>query len=146
MPSRFQWHARIKAVEREYYAMNVAARRMRDVEWVDLGQLPHDLRQRDLVNAAERLENTYLIRLYAEYEAGVREYWASIRNTQPMMKPLMESLTGRRGIPTEVHLAADFVREVRNACVHHAEHDSRNTLASHRSSLSHYFSFLPAEW
>lgn len=38
MPSRFEWQARIKAVEREYYAMNMAARRMLDVDWVDLGQ------------------------------------------------------------------------------------------------------------
>ncbi len=125
MPSRFEWQARIKAVEREYYAMNMAARRMLDVEWVDLGQVPNNLQQRDLVNAAYRLESTYLIRLYADFEAGVRECWASLRNTQPMMKLLMESMTARRGIPMEVHKAADCVREIRNDCVHHAERESQ---------------------
>lgn len=146
MPSRFEWQARIKAVEREYYAINMAARRMLDVEWVDLGHVPNNLQQRDLVNAADRLESTYLIRLYAEFEAGVRECWASSRKTQPMMKVLMESMTASRGIPTEVHKAADSVRETRNDCVHHADRESQNTLDTYRSGLCRYFSFLPLEW
>ena len=146
MPNRFEWQDRIKAVEREFDAMNFAARRLLNVEWVDLEYVPSSLQQRDLINATERLENTYLIRLFAEFEAGVREYWASIRSTEPKMKPMMESVSGRRGIPTEVHKGADDVRNERNNCVHRAERDSQSTLDSHRSALCHYFSFLPTDW
>jgi hypothetical protein len=68
----------------------------------------------------ENLEATYIIRLYAEFEAGIRDYWESYRgrNSRPDMITLV-----RQAVPTEAFSQdciddADEVREYRNFLVH----------------------------
>ena len=76
MPQRrFDWHERIKAVEREYWSTRIAVDRLSAQVTHDPGILGNGPRPRDLESADENLEGTYLIRMFAEFETGVRSYW-----------------------------------------------------------------------
>jgi hypothetical protein len=78
MRARDRWHDRLEQVEREFVAASSAAELLEDRLQSD----PAYLRSRDLgVPDADRmrrgLEATYLIRLYAVFEAALREVWAA---------------------------------------------------------------------
>ena len=55
----------------------------------------------DYHNFRDNLEPTYLIRLFAEFEAGLREAWALAfrQTTSPRMRDLIDSFAARRLIP-----------------------------------------------
>jgi len=90
MPQRrFDWHERIKAVEREYWSTRIAVDRLSAQVTHDPGILGSGPRPRDLESADENLEGTYLIRMFAEFETGVRSYWRTIR---PRARTPVESL------------------------------------------------------
>jgi hypothetical protein len=76
---RFEWHERIKAVEREYWTVRRAVDRLA----VDVTRDPSTLGERpsprDLRSADENLEGTYFVRMFAEFETGVRSFWKTIR-------------------------------------------------------------------
>lgn len=117
---RYEWLERVKAVEREYSAMRRAAddllRRVR----IDSSELGRDLRQRDLVRAADRLEATYVIRLFAEFETALREYWPVMRTTNPpnRVSDLIDGLASTCRIGTDAVRRSHEVRQYRNALVH----------------------------
>jgi len=80
MPQRrFDWHERIKAVEREYWSTRVAVERLSREVAHDSGVLGAAPTPRDLESAGENLEGTYLIRMFAEFETGIRSFWRTIR-------------------------------------------------------------------
>jgi len=68
--------ARTVAVEREYLAAYVAADLLQERLGADPAFLAsHELRSRDARNLRAHLEGTYVIRLCAEFEAGLRDAW-----------------------------------------------------------------------
>ena len=99
---RFDWHERIKAVEREYWSARRAVDRLlaevvRDPSALGKGPSPRDLRSAD-----EHLEGTYLVRMFAEFETGVRSFWRTIKPCA-RRKPrffLIGSATDARSLPT----------------------------------------------
>ena len=95
---------RIRAVEREHQAavkaVELLAERLRadpafgaDDEW----------RFRDARNLRANLEATFLIRLFAEFEAGLRDAWRNTfrRTTHPTMRDLLEAVARLRLIPQD---------------------------------------------
>src|SRR5271166_5033472 len=72
---RFEWHERIKAVEREYWSARRAIDRLSADVARDPGALGEGPSPRDLRSADENLEGTYLVRMFAEFETGVRSFW-----------------------------------------------------------------------
>ena len=60
-----------------------------------------------------------MIRVYAEFEAGLRDYWANHLNkkTHPPMAQLLDSLADQR-LSVDRFEDADAVREYRNFLVH----------------------------
>src|ERR1700722_8108459 len=76
MPHNHEWQSRIKAIEREYVAMRQAADRFRQDALADPTILAGNLRQGEIVVASRNLEGTCIIRLFAEFETGARQYWA----------------------------------------------------------------------
>ncbi len=66
------------------------------------------------------LETTYLIRLHAEFEAGLRDAWrhAFGQETQPPMRDLLQAFAARCDIPQDWIDGANTVREYRNTLVH----------------------------
>ena len=147
MPHNHEWQSRIKAVEREYVAMRQAADRFRQAALDDPTILKEELRHGEIVVAARNLEGTYIIRLFAEFETGARQYWTATWDTDPKTADLLDGLAARCGIPDTQRDNAHVVRDYRNALVHERE-DKPTPVAMPlaRRSLCHFFSFLPSQW
>ena len=102
---------------------------------------------RDVVNAANDLEGTYLIRLFAEFETGLRLCSETRRSTNPPAKDLLDSIVALCDISEEHRDNAHAVREYRNSLVHEREEELPPiSIAEARSYLCCFFSKLPNEW
>ena len=99
MPLKRDWQSRIKAVEREYVAMHQAAVRFQHAALNDPGILEENLKNGEILAASRNLEATYIIRLFAEFESGARQYWSTVRPTNPPVADLIIGLAARRRIP-----------------------------------------------
>src|SRR5947209_3661283 len=108
---RLDWLDRIKGVWREFLAARKAVDDFIAGLTSGTSTLPLDTKVRDAHTMSENLEGTYLIRLFAAFESGLRSYWATIKDTIPPPKDLIESIAGRRGIPDDVRDDAHEVRE-----------------------------------
>lgn len=147
MPLNREWQSRIKAVEREYLAMRQAADRFRETALADPTILLEDLRHRDIVEASRNLEGTYLMRLFAEFETGARQYWETNWDTNPKTVDLLNGLAARCGIPDTPRDHGHLVRDYRNSLVHEREDATAAVpIAVARGYLSRFFSFLPQRW
>ena len=147
MHRRDHWLKRIKAVEREYKVLLYGANHV--VGLVQKGTLilPSLLRPRDLFSAVDRLEPTYFVRLFAEFETGIRQYWDTTRDTNPKTRDLIDSLAAKRPIPRTVLVNAHQVREYRNSLVHEREDTPQEIrMDEARGVLCTFFSFLPNSW
>lgn len=143
-----EWCRRIKNVERlEYLAARLAIDHLLAAAERDSTILPRNLRVRDVRRAAERLEGTYIIRLFAEFESGLRLFWETTRSTHPPTQDLLNGVAATRGIPHDKLMNAHTVREYRNSLVHEREEPTVPiAIAESRSHLCRFFSYLPPEW
>jgi hypothetical protein len=147
MPSRHEWQSRIKAVEREYIAMRQAADRFYQIALDDPTILLGDLKHREIVRALNNLEGTYVIRLFAEFETGTRQYWNTRWSTDPKTVDLLNGIAARCGIPDMQRDHGHLVREFRNSLVHERDDKPEEVpIAVVRHYLCHFFSFLPQQW
>ncbi len=86
-PNRIEWIERIKGVEREYFAVRLGVVRLLIDSRSDPAILAGSaLRPRDVEFAADRSEGTYLIRIFAEFETGLRLFWTAARGTDPPVR------------------------------------------------------------
>ena len=129
-------------------ALSIAARAAQDEQRAqrtirEEGITLHDLRQ-----CAENLDITYLLRLFAEFEAVLRDYYANgmHRTTRPQMEPLMDAIGSRRHMPAGHLQAAHEVREYRNDVVHDHLRNTIFDFAECRSRLARFVSMLPRTW
>lgn len=147
MPHKHEWQSRIKAVEREYVAMQQAADRFRQAALHDPNILHGNLRHGEIVTASANLEGTYIMRLFAEFETGARQYWGANWNTYPKTVDLLDGLAARCGIPDTLLENGHLVRDYRNSLVHEREEKSETVpIDKARHHLCHFFSFLPQQW
>ena len=147
MSTRHQWQSRIKAVEREYVAMRQAADRFLEHARHDPTILLEDLRQGEIVTASRNLEGTYLMRLFAEFETGARQYWDATWGTDIKTYDLFEALAARRSIPDTDLENGHRVRDYRNSLVHEREDRPKPLeVAVVRKYLCTFFSYLPVQW
>jgi hypothetical protein len=147
MPHNHQWQSRIKAVEREHVAMRQAATHFLQRALDDPTILQGNLRQAEIILALENLEGTYIMRLFAEFETGAREYWGVKWATDPKTVDLLDGLAARCRIPEAQRDNAHKVREYRNSLVHEREDEPDVvSLDKARSYLCQFFSYLPPQW
>ena len=109
----------------------------------------HELRSRDARNLRSHLEGTYVIRLCAEFEAGLRDAWQTAfgRPTQPPLRDLLAAVAARRLVPQDALDRADEVREYRNALVHEGASDvGPIPITDVRRHLCRFFSRWPSRW
>lgn len=147
---RIEW---IAAVAKEYQAAKSAAGLLKAELQADpnygSGQ---GWEARDGAAFDHNLESTYIIRLYAEFEAGLRDYWANHRKRDshaPMMQ-LLQSLADQR-IAMDRLEDADAVREYRNFLVHSESTEPSPemrtfTVAEAKSRLCYFFGRLDPDW
>ena len=147
---RIEW---IAAVEKEYRAAKSAA----DLLATTLKDDPnygetHGWEARYGVAFRANLESTYIVRLYAEFEAGLRDYWANHlnRTTHPPMVQLLPSVADQR-ISMDHLDDADAVREYRNFLVHDDSSDPPPdmrtfTVEEAKSHLCYFFGRLDPDW
>jgi hypothetical protein len=149
MPRSHEWQERLKAVEREYLAIRQATDRFKEHARRDPTILKKDVRNRSIELASENLEGTYIIRLFAEFETGLRLYWRKVRgrSANPRTRDLLERIAARHGIPDEQRENAHAVREYRNGLLHEREEEAAPVeISQARGYLRRFFGFLPHEW
>jgi hypothetical protein len=150
---RFDWHEHLKEVEREYGAVRFAVDRLLANVAADPSVLVKSDPVRASVRAAsENLEGTYLVRLFAAFEAGLRSLDRA-RHNDPARKEdaavLIDSIGGRRGqgISTSIRASAQAVRRIRNRWAH--EDDASADYMSIKEAaarLQNFLSWLPESW
>ena len=142
-----EWLSQIKSIEREFRSARLGMDRFLADVMNDPTILKPDSRLHNLSGASRNLEGTYVIRLFAEFETGLRKYWASFRDTHPKAVHLIDGISSRRKIPHELTAGAHVVRESRNALVHERDDEvAAVTVGTARESLCRYLSRLPASW
>jgi hypothetical protein len=147
MPLNHEWQERIKAVGRQYDAVQLATSRLLDAGKRDPTILTGGMTYRDVVDASKALEGTYIIRLFAEFETGLRLFWETVRDTNPRTRDLLDGLAAMRDIPDGQCDNAHLVREYRNSLVHEREEAVEPIpIAAARGFLCRFFSFLPPKW
>lgn len=143
----------IKQVEREFLATQFATLRLmaelnRDITILPAGS---PIEPRDFRDALLRLESTYIIRLFAEFETGLRHYWTSTRSTDPPYRTqdLMDGIVARNRIMPEQRENAHIVRQYRNKVLHaEAGLATEITLSvpAARQYLCQFLGYLPRDW
>lgn len=150
MKKRLHRLERINAVAREFGVARLALERLELTVRTD----PELLRKArwtpaDVANAKDRLETTYLLRLFAEFEAGLRDAWENAfkQTTTPPMKDLLTGVAARRSIPDTDLDNAHTVRVYRNSLVHEGGEEAVEVLFGEaKSILCTFFSWLPLDW
>lgn len=141
---------RIRAVEREYLAATVAVDLLEEQLRANPAYLvPFELRNRDAGQLRANLEATFLIRVFAEFESGLRDAWdkAFGRTTHPPLRDLLPAIAALRLVPQDWLDEADEVRAYRNTLVHEGESNATIIpLDETRRRLCRYFSHLPRDW
>ena len=154
MPSRrFEWHEHISSVLREYQMTRLAVDRLK----VDVKAAPDILpkgsdARKHLRLADKNLEGTYLVRLFAAFEAALRSYDRAKHDDPTRVvdaSVLIDQIGGRygRGILPGVRQSAHEVRRVRNYWAHESDQDpGPMTIDAARARLQAYLRELPPEW
>jgi hypothetical protein len=144
---RDEWIGRIKGIEREHVAARFAIGSLASAAERDPTVLGATLRLRELRHASEHLDGTYVIRLFASFEAGLRLYWATFKKSNPQARGLLDGIAARRSVPQDVLTNAHGVRDYRNSLVHEfATAIGSISVPSVRRDLCIYFSYLPRQW
>lgn len=153
MPELFEWFDRLKFVEREFRAVSSAVGDLRNAVRDGKLSAPNRTTLRDLDAAFDRLEPTYLIRLWAEFETAARSYYASLTHDQESRIRAVDLINTvaavRRGraIAEAVRVQVHGVREYRNSLVH--ERDAPVlpvSLVEARRRLNTFLGKFPKHW
>jgi hypothetical protein len=141
----------MKAVEREAAVVGFGLDVLQDRLQADPSLLAvRNLRMVHFRQGVINRELTYLVRLYAVFESGLRDAWHSAfhETTHPRMTDLLQALTSRRRIPREPLENAHRVRKYRNQIVHEQQEDGADqiTLEMAVRFTCRFFSFLPEQW
>jgi hypothetical protein len=150
MSKRQQRIERIRGIEAEFLAASTAVRLLARQLQTEPGLAASEgWRARDARNLKDNLEATYLIRLYAEFESGLRDAWANWlrRDTHPPMRDLLVAIANQR-IAQDWLDAADEVRQYRNVLVHEGDVTQVTLvpLPEARGRLCRFLSGLPVTW
>jgi hypothetical protein len=109
----------------------------------------NDLEAVDLRRFRDKLPATYFIRLFAEFETAVREYWIKGlgKDSQIRFRDMIESVASRQPIDDDWVKAVQAARKYRNSLIHEEDAESiPMALADARRSFGRYLGRLPDDW
>ena len=147
--TQYEWQQRVKNVEREFLAIQLAMDRLMDASTRDPSVFSGDMRARSLREAAANLDGTYLIRLFAEFETCLRLFWPAARPTDPpsRTRDLIDGIAATCRIPNDRLMNAHEVRDYRNSLVHLREKETAAlSVREARGHLCRFLSHLPPRW
>src|SRR6266566_5303892 len=125
MPNeKFEWLRRVKAVEREYTAMRFMTDSMlKSLEEQTL-ELEEGLKRLDITRSSERLEGTYTIRLFSEFEVSLKAFLRAqrLRRVPRDAKPLIDRVATHVRFSGPILNNVHEVRLYRNRLVHELVH------------------------
>ena len=138
---------RVRAVENEYLSCH-AALTFAVREWAAMSAMPEwQGRVRSQAQEAlERLEDTYIIRLFSEFEAILREFWTDteIIAVPDRIEDLINRLGSRHRLLQRVREQAHEVQYYRNALLHRSARRTRAvSFGSARRALNFFLAELP---
>jgi hypothetical protein len=139
----------MRAIEREWRVASIAAENLGEYPRANPSVLAREqLGTTDYRNFRDNLEPTYLIRIFAEFEAGMREAWerAFHQATTPRMRDLIDSKSARCIISQDRRDCIHVVRTYRNALIHEGGRFEPVGLRESCGWLCRSFSRLPHEW
>jgi len=143
----------LRSIENEYLTAALSVRRLRATARGDHSLLRNEgLTVGDLEACQGNLESTYVIRLFAEFEAPLRLYWRDARRRASWetinARTLIDNVAAYQYVPESVRDSVHEVRDFRNSLVHQSAEMgiAALTFAQCRSSLCRFLSFLPFAW
>jgi hypothetical protein len=150
MKKRVERRERIKAIEREFRVASVANRMLGKALDSDPSLLSQTgLRKADYHRLARNLEGTFLVRVFAEFEAGLRDLWRDyFKKKKPIRtEDLINNVAARCSVHDKALENAHAIRKHRNALVHEAaETADAVSLELARQHLCLFVSRLPLDW
>ncbi len=137
----------LAAVQQEFEAAR-AALLYAEQQWAQAvgDPLLRGVSKSQVTAALVRVEQTYLTRLFSEFEGMLRAYLDTRRETvPPRAYDLLNKVAKRQraNIPDARRDAAHLVREYRNAVVHASEVGAAVSFEQALSTLNQYLVFLP---
>lgn len=148
---RFDWHQHLTEVWGEHRSTRVAVDRLREAVAATPDLLKNDPIARErLRRAHENLEGTYIIRLFAAFEAALRSYTlAKHPNRRTNAANMIDEIGGKHGhgIQMGIRERAHGVRQVRNYWAHESDESPGSmTIDEARARLQAYLSELDDDW
>jgi hypothetical protein len=141
---------RLNAIGREHQIAQLAAQHFQELLRRNPALLyGEQLRPADAKRFHHRLGDTYLLRLFAEFEEGLRDWWRNGlgRRGQIRTHQLVDNVAARRLIPKDDLDNVHAVRNYRNSLIHEEDEEIDPVeFFRAKSSLCKYFSRLPETW
>jgi len=138
----------LKRVADEYHAARFAVGRALSAAMRTPHALPATIRPNDLRLCLNRLEATYLVMLFAEFESAIRRIWSAEfgRKTKPRMEVLLDRVAAKAHVSDTGLGDVHRVRKYRNFLVHGEDFAASVTLEQAGSLLARFLSFMPGSW
>lgn len=141
---------RMKSVEREYEVAEMARGALEEAIIRHSSLLTNSgLTVVDLRIYQSKLHDTYFIRLFAEFETGLKDYWKNGLGEDPKTRimDVISSIGARHRILDAWRINVHAARKYRNRLIH--EEDAEGdpvTLTEARRYLGRFFGCLPENW
>jgi hypothetical protein len=143
---------RVKAIEREHTALRFTTDNVLRLLGEGGVGLEEDLKRLDINRASERLEGTYIIRLFSEFEVMLKAFLRKrkIKRIPRDAKPLINRVASYAKFSGPILDNAHVVREHRNKLVHNLVYgileSERITIRTVTSHLCTFLSRSLARW
>ena len=154
MPTlRSDWHRRLNDVLLDFRFADEAVRRLADRVRRRPDEHPeYSADRKRFAAAADALEATFVVRLFAVFEAALRSYDRARAGDPERTRPaavLIGSTGGRRGlaVPPQIRQRAHEVRRTRNAFAHESDEATESIgLADAKRRCAQFLARLPERW
>ena len=141
---------RMKAVEREYQVAEKARDALEKARTHPSALLTAErLSVVDLRAYRSKLQDTYFIRLFAEFETGLKDYWKHGLGEDPKTRimDVIASVGARHRVGDAIRINVHVARKWRNRLIHDEDAEGESiTLAEARRYLGRFFGSLPDNW
>ena len=117
----------MKSVERQYFVAEMARESLETALRAHSALLTGiGLNAADLRAFKSNLLDTYFIRLFAEFETAIKDYWKNGLNEDPRTRVMdvIDSLAARRRVLDSVRMNVHATRKWRNKLVHEDDTDA----------------------